>query len=292
MSREATPRAASAATNASSQARGAGTPPDARAPAPPPAEPGLPVEHLVRDRVLLLVAFFLIWEFTLRLGIVDPFFAAMPTEIAASMFELAQVPEVRSAFFDTLTMVGVAFGIASVAGILMGAWMGLSRFAYRAFHPVATLAMSTPKMIFLPLMLVIFGIGFTSKVAYGVFSAIFFIIVNVTGGVRMVDDRLLTVVKSMGANRWERLRYVVLPGSLPAVATGLWYGIKHALLGVLIAELFVSVQGIGFWINRYSATLRVERVYAIVIALAILAIALGWIWKRIDEHMNRWRVSN
>ena len=243
-------------------------------------------------RTVLLVAIVVLWEAVLRVGLISPFFLAAPSEIIMAGAELVGIPEIRSAFMQTLAMVVISFAIAAVAGILLGAWLGLSNWAYRAFHPMVSLAMSTPKLIFLPLMLVAFGIGFSSKVAYGVLSAIFFITINVTAGVRMVDPLWLRAIRSMGASRRDQLRLVIVPGSLPAIAVGLWYGIKHALLGVLIAELFISVRGLGFHIKSYTASFQADRVYALVVALSALAVALGWMWKRIDDRLSRWRPSS
>lgn len=240
-------------------------------------------------RYLIIAAVLVLWEAVVRMGLVSPFFLAAPTQIATAAVELAGDGEVRAALAETLWMVAVAFVVAAVAGILLGAWLGLSDWAHRALNPVVALVMSTPKMIFLPLMLVIFGIGFTSKVAYGILSAVFYVAINVTAGVRMVNEAWLRAIRSMGASRLDRLRLVILPASLPAVAVGLWYGMKHALLGVLIADLFVSVRGIGFYINRYTASFRVDRVFAVVVVLSALAITLGWVWKRVDDRLGRWR---
>ncbi len=243
-------------------------------------------------RIGLILGALLVWEGVLRLGIISPFFLAAPTEVLAAAGELVQMPEVRGAFLQTLAMVCVSFVIAAVGGLLLGAWLGLSNWAYGTFHPMVSLAMSTPKLIFLPLMLVVFGIGATSKVAYGVLSAIFYITVNVTAGVRMVDPSWLRAMKSMGASPRDRLVLVVLPGSLPAIAVGLWYGIKHALLGVLIAELFASVRGLGFYIKSYTSSFQVDKVYALILSLSGIAIAIGWLWKRLDDRVSRWRPTS
>lgn len=275
--------AASPVVTAGDETAIAEAPPETTAPAPP--------ERIRWVRIGVFVAILALWELVLRTGLISPVFLASPSQIVIAGVELAADGEIRQAFAETLAMVAVAFGIAAIGGILLGAWLGLSNWAYRAFHPLVALAMSTPKMIFLPLMLVVFGIGFTAKVAYGAFSAIFYVTINVTAGARMVDPTLLTAIRSMGASRRDRLRLVVLPGSLPAVAVGLWYGMKHALLGVLIAELFVSIRGIGYWIGTYTASFRVDRVYAIVVALSAMAIALGSIWKRVDDRVGRWRPS-
>jgi NitT/TauT family transport system permease protein len=245
--------------------------------------------RVVRDRLLIVAAALLLWEVTFAVGAVSGTIAASPSAIGASMVELASLPEVRRAFAETVWMFLIAFALAGAGGVLVGAVLGLSRWAYRVFNPVVMMLFSTPKMIFIPLVILVFGIGFVSKVAYATISAIFPVIVAVAAGVRLVDQRLLTAANSLGASRWQIVRHVTVPGAVPAVFAGLWYGIKHALLGVLVMELFVSQRGIGYLIKSYSSGLRTDRVFALITALALVAIALGMFWKRIEDHLSRWR---
>lgn len=246
--------------------------------------------RIARDRALIIVAVLVVWEVALRAGMASGVIAAPPSAVGAAMVELAGLAEVRAAFLQAVSQFLVAFALSAAAGVAVGAVLGLSPLAYRVFHPVVVMLFSTPKMIFIPLVILVFGIGFTSKVAYGAISGVFPVIVTVAAGVRLIDPRLLRAARSLGASRWQTIRSVTLPGAVPAVFSGLWYGIKHALLGVLIMELFVSQRGIGYLIQNYSATLQTDRVFAIVVALALVAVALGVFWKRVEDRLSRWRV--
>lgn len=250
-----------------------------------------PAERADRDRKWILLGVLVVWELVVRLGLISTMFAPAPTAVVVGMFGLAADPEIRRAFGDTVVMLFAAFGLAGVGGILIGALLGLSKWAYRVFHPIVVILFSTPKMIFVPLVILIFGIGFTAKVAYASMAAIFPVIVTVVAGVRVIDTRLLTAARSMGATRWQTIRLVVVPGSMPAVFAALWYGIKHALLGVLIMELFVSQRGIGYFIRVYTSGFRSDRVYALLLALSLVAIALATFWRRVEERLSRWRTT-
>ncbi|MBI4012733.1 MAG: ABC transporter permease subunit [Candidatus Rokubacteria bacterium] len=242
-----------------------------------------------RHRPWLIVGGLALWELVVRLGWVNPLFAASPSAVAVSAVHLLAMPEIRAALLDAVTMMLAAFGIAAAAGIALGTGLGLSRSAYRVLHPPLVVFFSVPKMIFLPLVVLIFGIGFEAKVAYGVLSAISPVVVNVTAGVRMVDRRLVLAARAMGATPLQLFRHVVVPGSVPMVGAGLWYGIKHALLGVLIGELFVSQRGVGYWITLYTAGFKTDRVLALVLALAAVAIGLGTVWRHVEDRLGRWR---
>ncbi|WP_213455438.1 ABC transporter permease [Rhizomonospora bruguierae] len=239
----------------------------------------------------VLVVWLTIWELTIRTGLISSTFAAAPTEVAAALVELAGMTEVRLAFLGAIGMFLVSFAIAGATGVLAGAAMGLSRLAYRTFHPIILGLFSTPKMIFLPIFILVFGFGTTAAISYGVVSGFFPVAVTVAAGVRMVDRRLLLASRSMGASRWQALRTVIIPGSLPAVVTALWYGMKHTLLGVLIMELFASQKGIGHYIALYSSTFRTDRVFALVLGLALFAILLGSLWRWQEKRLSQWRTT-
>lgn len=241
--------------------------------------------------VAVLAVWLLVWELMVRAELLSPLFAAAPTEVAAAAVELATMPQVRTAFVGAIGMFLVAFAIAGTAGVLAGAAMGLSRVTHRVFHPAVLGLFSTPKMIFIPIFILLAGFSEVSKISYGAVSGFFPVAVTVTAGVRMIDRRLLLALRSMGASRWQSLRTVIVPGSLPAVLTGLWYGMKHALLGVLIMELFASQRGIGHYIGLYSSTLRPDRVYALVFGMALFAILLGSLWRRQEARLSRWRTT-
>jgi len=245
--------------------------------------------RLFRDRIILLTLLLGAWELGVRVGWLDPLFFAAPTQVVRAFGELAVDAKVRQTFIDTVVVVGAAFGIGAGSALLVGTWLGLVKTAHRIFLPFISIAMSTPKIIFLPLFVVALGTGSISKVAYAGMSAFFFTVPNVAASVRMLDPRLVMAVESLGASRRQRFTHLVIPGSLPGVVTGLWFGMKHALLSVLVAELFISQGGIGFWINRYTSSFQVDKVFALILALAIVAVGLGWMFRVAERRLDRWR---
>lgn len=245
--------------------------------------------RLRRDRALIAVALVVVWEGVIRFGVIDTLFLASPSQVWRAMMELGADPVIIETFLNTVKVLAIAFVVGSGLAVLVGAWLGLVPRAYRTFLPFVSVAMSTPKMIFLPLVIVIFGIGDLSKIVYGGMSAFFFTIPNISAAVRMLDHRLHVAIESLGASRRQRFVHFVVPGSLPGVVTGLWYGLKHALLSVLVAELFVSQSGIGFWINRYTSSFQVDKVFALILGLSVIAVALGWLFRAAEKRLDRWR---
>ena len=247
--------------------------------------------RVARDQLLTLLGALAGWELVVRAGLVSPLLVAPPSKVLASVVQLSQAGPIRTAFLRTSGEVCVAFVAASAAGILLGVLMARSRFAHGVLHHPLMMLFATPKMIFLPIVTLLFGIGFASKAFYGALSGVFPVMVTVIGGVRMIDDHLLAATRSMGATRWQTLIWVIVPGALPSIIGAMWFGLKQALGGVLLAELFISGgQGIGYWINRYTSLFQPENVYALILGLSLIAILIGTGWRRVEERVSRWRV--
>ncbi len=144
-------------------------------------------------------------------------------------------------------------------------------------------------MTILPLFILYFGIGPASKIAYGVSHGIFPIIVNVVAGAQNVKPILLLSARSMGASRGQIFRWVILPHMMPSFFTGMRLGMTAVLLGVLLAELYVSSAGIGYFTRRFTESFDPTKLFGLVAVIAALAIALNEIVRRAELRFARWR---
>lgn len=237
------------------------------------------------DVALAVLALFVLWEIVARIGFVNPVFLPRATTVLKAIPTLLEDSQVWSALSSTAVELVVSFLISAVIGITVGFALGLSQWLRDAFAPVTGLIMSTPKSLFLPLLLVLIGVGESSKIVYGVISAVFYISTAVTAGVLAIDKQLFTTARSFGASRLETALSIAIPGALPAITTGLWLGLTHAFTGILIAELFVSQGGVGALIINYSSLTQTENVFALTMMLTFVAIVAGTLW---NGAMNRW----
>jgi ABC-type nitrate/sulfonate/bicarbonate transport system permease component len=245
----------------------------------------------VVDRALVIALLAIAWEVFARLNVVNTAFLPAPSSVLAALPALARDEQVRTALLISVGEIALAFVIGGVIGVFLGVVLGVSAWAYRALMPVVGLLMSTPKSLFLPLLIVLIGTGQSSKVVYGVVSAVLYVAANAAGGVLDLDKRYISTARAFGASRRQLMFHVILPGALPGISTGLWLGLTHAFTGVLIAELFVSQGGIGSLIARYSALLQTERVLALTLVLAVVAIFMGTVWEHLKRRMDRWRLA-
>lgn len=239
--------------------------------------------------VVIVVGFLVFWELASRLEVIDPSFVSRPSAIVAAWPELMSTPRVRDAMIVTGQTMVWAFVYGTTAGVVLGYLMGASRVFRDAFYGPALFLLSVPKSIFIPIFLVFFGINTQTAIYYGAFSSFIYVCVNVVGGFDLIEQRHLKVAQAYGASRWHRLRDVVLPASLPGVFTGIWYGLKSALQGVLILELFISVAGLGAVITFYTNALRVDLVFGLVLTVSVTAILVGSAWSRVEAALSRWR---
>ena len=137
-------------------------------------------------------------------------------------------------------------------GLAVGLAVGLSRFSNRSLMPIILLLYGTPQITILPLFILYFGIGPPSKIAFGVTHGMFPIIVTIVAGVQNIKPILMTAAHSMGASRWQIFRWVIFPHMIPTFFAGMRLGMTGVLLGVLLAELYVSTAGIGYFTQLFT----------------------------------------
>jgi NitT/TauT family transport system permease protein len=172
---------------------------------------------------------------------------------------------------------------------VVGLTVGLQRFTHRSFMPIILLLYGTPQITILPLFILYFGIGPASKIAFGVSHGIFPIIVTVVAGVQNIKPILLTSAKSMGASRWHIFRWVIFPHMIPSFFAGMRLGMTGVLLGVLLAELYVSTAGIGYFTTLFTQSFNPTKLLGLISALAAMAIVLNEIVRRAELYYSRWR---
>jgi ABC-type nitrate/sulfonate/bicarbonate transport system permease component len=251
-----------------------------------------PLQYLYRHpgvvRLGIVLLILLLWEVAAR-WLIDPLFISPPSRVFASLGALLQTNGVPAALRLTFSELAVAFVIAVAIGVVVGLAIGLQPFARRSFMPIVLLVYGLPQITILPLFILFFGIGPASKIAFGVTHGIFPIIVTIVAGVQNLEPILLTSARSMGASRLQLLRWVIFPHMIPSFFAGMRLGMSGVLLGVLLAELYVSQAGIGYFSNMFAQAFDPTKLFGLVALLAAMAIALNEIVRRAEIRFSRWR---
>ena len=256
------------------------------------ASTAMALRHAMRRpwvaRVAVIALLFCLWEIAAR-WFVDPMFLSPPSRVFMSLPAVFETRGVPAALRLTFWELAVAFALSVVIGLVVGLAVGLQPFARKSFMPIILLLYGTPQVTVLPLFILYFGIGPASKIAFGVSHGFFPIIVVIVAGVQNIKPILLTSAKSMGASRWHIFRWVIFPHMIPSFFAGMRLAMTGVLLGVLLAELYVSTAGIGYFTTLFTQNFDPTRLLGLIAVLAAMAILLNEVVRRAEIHYSRWR---
>lgn len=241
-------------------------------------------------RLIVIAGLFTLWEIAAR-WFVDPLFLSPPSQVIASLDKVFSTRGVPAALQLTLFELAIAFVLAVAIGLVLGLAIGLQPLVRRSFFPIVLLLYGMPQVTILPLFILFFGIGAASKIAFGVTHGVFPIIVTVVAGVQNLKPILLTGARSMGANRWQIFRHVIFPHMVPSFFAGMRLGMSGVLLGVLLAELYVSIAGIGYFTTLFTQNFDPTKLLGLIGVLAAMAIVLNAVVRRAETHFARWRAE-
>jgi ABC-type nitrate/sulfonate/bicarbonate transport system permease component len=241
-------------------------------------------------RLIVIAALLALWEAAARF-LVDPLFLSPPSQVIISLDKVFGTRGVPAALQLTLFELTVAFVLAVAIGLALGLAIGLQPLMRRSFYPIVLLLYGMPQVTILPLFILFFGIGAASKIAFGVTHGIFPVIVTVVAGVQNLKPILLTSARSMGASRWQIFRHVIFPHMVPSFFAGMRLGMSGVLLGVLLAELYVSIAGIGYFTTLFTQNFDPTKLLGLIAVLAAMAIVLNAIVRRAENHFARWRAE-
>src|SRR5262252_470904 len=241
-------------------------------------------------RLIVITALFALWEIAAR-GFVDPLFLSPPSQVIASLDSVFGTRGVPAALQLTLFELTVAFVLAVAIGLVLGLAIGLQPLVRRSFFPIVLLLYGMPQVTILPLFILFFGIGAASKIAFGVTHGMFPVTVTVVAGVQNLKPILLIGARSMGASRWQIFRYVIFPHMVPSFFAGMRLGMSGVLLGVLLAELYVSIAGIGYFTTLFTQNFDPTKLLGLIGMLAAMAILLNAVVRRAENRFARWRAE-
>ena len=240
-------------------------------------------------RTAIVLVGLVVWEAGSRLG-GESNFIAPPTGILRALAStVLSDAEIRAAIALALFEVVVAYALAVAVGIALGLAVGSSNLSRRSLFPIILLLYAIPQVVLLPLFTLGFGIGPEAKIAFGFSHGVFPVIVNVVAGMRSVNPHYLRAALAMGARRQDILRDVVFPNMVESVFTGLRLAMTMTLLGVILAELYVSTAGVGYFTKLFAENFDPAPLFALIGILAVMAIALNEIVRMAERRFTRWK---
>jgi ABC-type nitrate/sulfonate/bicarbonate transport system permease component len=240
-------------------------------------------------RLAIIVAFFALWEMLSRTAIVNPRLLPSASDTLATLAELMQRASVRGDLAVTASEVVAAFALAVPTGCLIGFLIAESSYFADVMKPLLFFAFSIPKSIFLPMFILVFGVGFAEKVGFGFFSTIFIVILSTTTAVESVKVEYLTVARSYGATSAQTAFRVYLPSMLPVLLEALRISMIFNLTGVILAEMYASRDGIGHQIASWGENFQMRQLLAGVVMIAVIAITFNEMVRWGETKCSHWR---
>ncbi|HTM78038.1 MAG TPA: ABC transporter permease subunit, partial [Devosia sp.] len=176
-------------------------------------------------------------------------------------------------------------------GLPMGLLAGGIPVLGRTLDPFFNALMATPRVAFIPLIIVLLGLKFEAKITIVALGAVMPILINTYAGVRNGDAELVEMARSAGATRLQVFGKILLPGAAPFIMVGLRLGATIGLINTVVAELYTAVQGLGGLLALYGNTFQMAPYFVVVLVLALLGIAVTEGLRLVEKRLDRWRAG-
>jgi ABC-type nitrate/sulfonate/bicarbonate transport system permease component len=236
-----------------------------------------------------VIAFLTFWEFAVAMGWIAPLFVSSPSRIllaAYGMFDDGSIyPDLATSSEEFI----LGFGLAALVGVPMGILMGWYTRLNAILDPFVNALYATPRIALMPLIIIWFGIDLPAKIAIIFLSSVFPIVVNTMTGVRTIERDFIKVARSFGASDRQLFATVALPSSVPNLLTGLRLGLGHALIGIVVGEMYGASAGIGFMMQTAGATFQTDKVMVGIMIIAAAGMTMTQMLKVLEKRVDVWR---
>jgi ABC-type nitrate/sulfonate/bicarbonate transport system permease component len=259
-------------------------------PAPRPA-PAQRVRALLLSpnaiRAASVAVFFVIWEYYGRR--MDPIFMAPPSAIFEAAVTLIQSGALEKAMVQTLWPFAIGMALTVIVGILLGIVMAQWRTLEYVLDPFINALYAIPRIALVPLIILWAGLEFAGKVTILVSVAIFPITVNTYAGIRDVRGSMLEIGRAYGATEWQIFWKIVLPAAVPFIMAGVRLAVGLAIIGIIVAEFFTAISGLGGMIVEYANVFATAKLFVPIIVIALIGVILTELVMWLERRMSRWR---
>jgi ABC-type nitrate/sulfonate/bicarbonate transport system permease component len=230
------------------------------------------------------------WEMLSRF-VIPPQFLPPPSAIVRAFVTTTQSGELPRQLWQTASVLFLGFGLAIVSGMAVGIAMGMFSTLRRILDPYVNAFYAMPTVALVPLVIIWLGLGFEAKVFLTWLVAIFPVIINAQIGVMNVPAAFIETARAFGCDRWQVFRRVILHAATPFFIAGIRLGLGRALVGVVVAEMFTALAGLGYMVVFYGNTFRTAEVFVPIVVLAALSIAITKVIYRMERWIAPWRVA-
>ncbi len=242
--------------------------------------------NVVGWRLIALAALLLVWHLaSIPAG---KLLLPSPIDIVPAFVDELRSGQLEVATFSSLQVFAAGYLLAIISGVAFGVLMGGIPRLGETLEVYVNGLNATPRVAFIPLIILWFGLGPIAKIVVVWFMAMLPILINTYAGVQNTDPDLLEAARSFGARRGQLFRHVMLPAALPYVVTGLRLGASMAMVGTVFAELQTALSGLGYLMAQYSASFQTARYFPPVLVLAAMGMLISQGLKIFERRLARW----
>jgi NitT/TauT family transport system permease protein len=242
-----------------------------------------------RAVIVSVITFMILWELIARITNINPMFLPTPSSVGLELIEISNKGLLWGPLWESGQALIVGLAISIVVGVPLGILFGAINILDMLSTPYMWALRATPRIAIAPLLAIWAGFGFTAKLWMIFLSAGILIMLITQEGVKTVDQNLVRVARSFGANRLKVYSKVVFPFILPFIANAIRNGIGMGIVGLLIIEMYSSGGGFGYQVMRASYTHDGPRLYGLILVLMTVSLLLVSISRRLEMYVSRWR---
>lgn len=217
-------------------------------------------------------------------------FAWLPpfSTVVAKLVELVVTGEVLGHLVNSLIALAIGVGISLAVGLPLGALMGRFKRVDQALSVYVYAFFVSPGIVFAPIFFAIFGLARGTLVALIIVYTVFIIVINTKAAVQRVDQSLVEMARSYGANEWDIFFRVVVPAAMPLVFAGVQLGVGRGVKGMINGEMFIALVGLGALSQRFSGRFEAEGALAVVLVVLAVALVINAVIRWLDGRINFW----
>jgi sulfonate transport system permease protein len=230
-----------------------------------------------------------VWQIASVSGLVKPYLLPPPAAVATTLWELTLNGTLARHVQASMTRWVIGFVLGGGLGLLLGSWVGLSRGAERALDTSVQMLRTVPFLAMAPLLIIWLGLDEAPKITLVGLAAFFPLYINTFAGIRNVDRKLIEVGRVYQLSRVEMLTRVIIPAALPAVFTGIRYGLGVAWLALVVAELMGATRGLGFMLVEGREFVRIDVIVGGILLFSIVGKLVDLFVRLLERHFLRWR---
>lgn len=240
-------------------------------------------------QILILVIFFVQWEITARYKIVDPFLVSQPSRMFKFMIKLYKEGMLFRHIWVTCYETTIGFIFGTVIGTFIAVILWWSDFICRVLDPYLVVLNALPKIALGPILIFWVGNGQPAIILTALMISLIVTVISVLSGFKEVDEDKIKLLKTFGASKYQVLRYVILPASIPTMISALKINVGLSWVGVIVGEFLVAKEGLGFLIVFGGQVAQLDMVMLSIIILSIAAYLMYEVVASVERRFLRWK---